>query len=77
LLRNFPPPRTFELYFEFQITEENALAADPSKDPHFREDRIDKMRVQKDDELERYRRTIERTANRQWAADGFDQSLNR
>ena len=57
----------------FQISEQNALPADPAKDVNFKEDRIDKLRAQKDEELDRYRRTLERASARQW--NNFDQSL--
>ena len=56
-----------------QISEKSALPADPSRDANFKEDRIDKLRAQKDEELDRYRRTLERASARQWNA--FDQSL--
>ena len=57
-----------------QISQETALPADPAKDTNFKEDRVDKLRAQKDDELERYRRTVERTSNRH-GSSYFDQSL--
>ena len=72
--RNFAlNPLTFTIIFFFQISEQNALPNDPAKDANFKEDRIDKLRVQKDEELDRYRRTLERASARQW--NNFDQSL--
>ena len=59
-----------ELFF-LQISQESALPADPSKDVNFKEDRVDKLRAQKDDELDRYRRMAERAA----ATRDFDQSM--
>ena len=47
-----------------------ALAEDPAKDPNFREPDIDKLRTQKDEDLERYRKEIERRS----VNDDFDQS---
>ena len=38
------------------------MPADPAKDTNFKEDRVDKLRAQKDDELDRYRRMAERAA---------------
>jgi len=61
----------YTTHFPQSITQETALPADPSKDVNFREDRIDKLRAQKDDELDRYRRMAERAA----ASRDFDQSL--
>ena len=55
------------------MNQDSALPPNPAKDPNFKEDRIDKLRTQKDDELDRYRRTMERTAIRQ--GDFLDQSL--
>ena len=57
--------------FLLQISQESALPADPSKDVNFKEDRVDKLRAQKDDELDRYRRMAERAA----ATRDFDQSM--
>ena len=62
-----------DLIFLLQISEKSALPADPSRDANFKEDRIDKLRAQKDEKLDRYRRTLERASARQWNA--FDQSL--
>ena len=49
------------------------MPEDPAKDPNFEEPMIDQVRAQKDEDLERYRREIERR-NRQWG-DYFDQSV--
>ncbi len=56
-----------------KVDEHSALGEDPAKDPNFREPEIDKLRAQKDEDLERYRKDMERRA-RQWA-DEFDQSV--
>ena len=56
-----------------QVTERTALPEDPAKDPNFEEPMIDQVRAQKDEDLERYRREIERRS-RQWG-DYFDQSV--
>ena len=69
--QNFLPH--FLTSFFRQISQETALPADPAKDANFKEDRVDKLRAQKDDELERYRRTVERTQNRHQSY--FDQSM--
>ena len=66
------PPNFWSRFFP-QISQETALPADPAKDANFKEDRVDKLRAQKDDELERYRRTVERTQNRHQSY--FDQSM--
>ena len=49
------------------------MGEDPAKDMNFREPEIDKLRAQKDEDLERYRKDIERRA-RQWG-DDFEQSM--
>ena len=56
-----------------QVTERTALPEDPAKDPNFEEPMIDQVRAQKDEDLERYRRDLERRS-RQWG-DYFDQSV--
>ena len=55
------------------MDERTALGEDPGQDPNFREPEIDKLRRQKDEDLERYRKDIERRA-KQWG-DDFDQSV--
>ena len=59
--------------FTVKVTERTALPEDPAKDPNFEEPIIDQVRAQKDEDLERYRRELERK-NRQWG-DYFDQSV--
>ena len=59
--------------FAVKVTERTALPEDPAKDPNFEEPIIDQVRAQKDEDLERYRRELERK-NRQWG-DYFDQSV--
>ena len=53
-----------------QVDERSALGEDPALDINFREPEIDQLRRQKDEDLERYRKDIERRA-RQWG-DDFD-----
>lgn len=65
----------FTTHFPQSITEATALPEDPAKDPNFREPLIDQLRAQKDEDLERYRKEIERRS-RQWG-DEFDQSIKR
>ena len=60
-------------FYRNQVSERTALPEDPAKDPNFEEPMIDQVRAQKDEDLERYRREIERR-NRQWG-DYFDQSV--
>jgi hypothetical protein len=58
----------------YQVDERSAVPEDPAKDTNFREPQIDQLRSQKDEDLERYRKDIERRA-KQWGADEyFDQS---
>ena len=49
-----------------QITQETALPADPSKDVNFKEDRIDKLRAQKDDELDRQGNLLVQNFTTRW-----------
>ena len=49
-----------------QITQETALPADPSKDVNFKEDRIDKLRAQKDDELDRQGNLLVQNFTNRW-----------
>ena len=54
----------------WQVDERTALGEDPALDINFREPEIDQLRRQKDEDLERYRKDIERRA-KQWG-DDFD-----
>lgn len=68
----------FKISSNCKVTEQSAMPSNPAKDANFKEDRIDKLRAQKDDELDRYRRTNERNANRRWNSatpSEFDQSF--
>ena len=56
-----------------QVDEQTALPADPAKDGNFKEPSIDELRAQKDEDLERYRKDMERRA-RHWG-DDFEASL--
>lgn len=53
----------FTSYFP-QTTTDNTAVDDPAKDSMFAEPAIDTLRAQKDEELERYRRTSERRAQK-------------
>ncbi|XP_071834004.1 cytoplasmic dynein 2 light intermediate chain 1-like [Apostichopus japonicus] len=45
-----------------QEAVEKEMAADPSKDPQYRESAVDNVRAQKDKELEKYKKKLERKA---------------
>lgn len=49
-------------YFPQELTNTQAIADDPSKDIQYKEHAIDVLRVQKDEELERYKKLAERRA---------------
>ncbi len=44
----------FTTHFPQSVDERTALGDDPAKDQNFREPEIDKLRAQKDEDLERY-----------------------
>lgn len=54
----------FTSYFPQTATDNPAKVDDPAKDVKYAEPTIDNLRAQKDDELERYRRTSERRAQK-------------
>jgi dynein light intermediate chain 2 len=45
-----------------QVKHDKGLGEDPCKDERYKESAIDSMRIQKDQELEKYRRECERKA---------------
>ena len=49
------------------------MPEDPARDPSFREPQIDQLRCQKDEDLERYRKDIEKRFKN--LNDEFDQSM--
>jgi dynein light intermediate chain 2 len=55
------------------VTDVNAVPEDPARDPTFREPQIDQLRGQKDEDLERYRKDIEKRFRQ--INDEFDQSM--
>ncbi len=55
------------------MDEHSALPEDPAKDPNFREPQVDQLRAQKDEDLERYRKDMERRSKQRWD-EYFDQS---
>ncbi|KAH3848343.1 cytoplasmic dynein 2 light intermediate chain 1-like [Dreissena polymorpha] len=59
----------FTSYFPQTNTDNPARVEDPSKDPKYAEPAIDTLRVQKDEELERYRRQSERRAQKKTRYD--------
>eukprot|EP00095_Tigriopus_kingsejongensis_P007133 maker-scaffold687_size111633-snap-gene-0.25 protein:Tk07133 transcript:maker-scaffold687_size111633-snap-gene-0.25-mRNA-1 annotation:"cytoplasmic dynein 2 light intermediate chain 1" len=52
----------YTTHFPQSVDERTALPDDPGKDLHFREPEIDQLRQQKDEDLERYRKEIEKKA---------------
>ncbi|TRY77427.1 hypothetical protein TCAL_06882 [Tigriopus californicus] len=52
----------FTTHYPQSVNEGTALPDDPAKDPNFREPEIDQLRSQKDEDLERYRKDIEKRA---------------
>jgi len=63
----------FAAKFPPTVTSQSALPEDPCKDLNFKEPLIDELRIQRDEELERYRRDIKQRS-KQWG-DYFDQSV--
>ena len=55
------------------MTDVIAVPEDPARDPNFREPQIDQLRSQKDEDLERYRKDIEKRFRQ--INDEFDQSM--
>ena len=55
------------------MTDVTAVPEDPARDPNFREPQIDQLRSQKDEDLERYRKDIEKRFRQ--INDEFDQSM--
>ncbi|KAL8611152.1 hypothetical protein ACOMHN_064442 [Nucella lapillus] len=62
----------FTSHFPQEKLSDPSMVEDPAKDPQFKEHTIDTLRLQKDEELEHYRRLAERRAreaeNNQYAA---------
>lgn len=59
--------------FPQSIDEKSAIIDDPGKDLAFLEPLIDQLRAQKNEDLDRYRKDLEKR-HRQWG-DEFDSSL--
>ena len=55
----------FSTHFPQQETPTLTMSEDPARDPMFREAEVDMLRTQKDEDLERYRREVERRG-RSW-----------
>lgn len=55
----------FSTHFPQEEGETLTMSEDPAKDPHFKEAEVDMLRLQKDEDLDRYRRDVERR-QRSW-----------
>jgi len=55
----------FSTHFPQEEGEALTMSEDPAKDPHFKEAEVDMLRLQKDEDLDRYRRDVERR-QRSW-----------
>ena len=55
----------FSTHFPQKETSTLTMSEDPAKDPNFREAEVDMLRTQKDEDLDRYRREVERRG-RSW-----------
>ena len=64
----------FGTHFPQEEEETLKRSEDPAKDPNFKEAEVDMLRLQKDEDLERYRRESERK-QRSWGDIDMDASL--
>ena len=64
----------FGTHFPQEEEETLTRSEDPAKDPNFREAEVDMLRLQKDEDLERYRRESERR-QRSWGDIDMDASM--
>ena len=64
----------FSTHFPQEETETLTMSEDPAKDINFREAEVDMLRTQKDEDLERYRREVERRG-RSWGELDIEQEV--
>ncbi|XP_072031867.1 cytoplasmic dynein 2 light intermediate chain 1-like [Amphiura filiformis] len=63
--------QAFTSFFPQQSVGDHTVADDPTKDPQYIEPAVDNMREQKDKELERYRRQVERKTKERAMVNGM------